>query len=91
MAFDEMGLRAVPSFRTPSSLKHIAARMTLSNPWDFFTFTGSDDLDEDDRLLNLECPFDADEEGHLTPLGTRHHRRRQISAHRQGAGDILDL
>ena len=63
MAFDDHGLARRAFAQNALKPKDIAARISLSNPWDYFTFTGRDDLDPDDRLLNLECPFDADEEG----------------------------
>lgn len=63
MAFDGHGLARRAFVQNSLKPKHIAARITLSNPWDYFTFTGRDELPEDDRLLNLECPFDSDEEG----------------------------
>ena len=63
MAFDDHGLARRAFAQNALKPKDIAARISLSNPWDYFTFTGRDDLDPDDRRLNLECPFDADEEG----------------------------
>lgn len=63
MAFDDHGLARRAFVQNDLKPKHIASRISLSNPWDYFTFTGRDDLPADDRLLNLECPFDADEEG----------------------------
>ena len=63
MAFDDHGLARRAFAKNNLKPKHIAARIPLSNPWDYFTFTGRDNLPADDRLLNLECPFDADEEG----------------------------
>lgn len=63
MAFDDHGLARRAFVQNDLKPKHIAARIMLSNPWDYFTFTGRDDLPEKDRLLNLECPFDADQEG----------------------------
>ncbi len=63
MAFDDHGLARRAFIQNVLKPKHIAARITLSNPWDYFTFKDRDELLEDDRLLNLECPFDADEEG----------------------------
>lgn len=63
MAFDDHGLARRAFVQNDLKPKHIASRISLSNPWDYFTFTGRDELDADDHLLNLECPFDADEEG----------------------------
>ncbi|MGP6089790.1 anti-phage-associated DUF1156 domain-containing protein [Antarctobacter jejuensis] len=63
MAFDDHGLARRAFVQNDLKPKHIASRISLSNPWDYFTFTGRDELDAGDRLLNLECPFDADEEG----------------------------
>jgi len=63
MAFDDHGLARRAFIQNDLKPKHIASRISLSNPWDYFTFTGRDELDAGDRLLNLECPFDADEEG----------------------------
>ena len=63
MAFDDHGLARRAFIQNDLKSKHIAARITLSNPWDYFTFKDRDELLEDDRLLNLECPFDPDEEG----------------------------
>ena len=63
MAFDDHGLARRAFAQNDLKPKQIAARIALSNPWDYFTFTGRDELPEDDRLLNLECPFDTDEEG----------------------------
>ncbi len=63
MAFDDHGLARRAFAQNELKPKQIATRVMLSNPWDYFTFTGRDELPEDDRLLNLECPFDADEEG----------------------------
>ena len=63
MAFDDHGLARRAFAKNNFKPKHIAARISLSNPWDYFTFTGRDVLPADDRLLNLECPFDADQEG----------------------------
>lgn len=63
MGFDDHGLARRAFVQNELKPKDIAARISLSNPWDFFTFTGRDDLSADDRLLNLECPFEADEEG----------------------------
>lgn len=63
MAFDDHGLARRAFVQNDLKPKHIASRISLSNPWDYFTFTGRDDLEAGDRLLNLECPFDADEEG----------------------------
>ncbi|MGM1051819.1 MAG: anti-phage-associated DUF1156 domain-containing protein [Pseudomonadota bacterium] len=65
MAFDEHGLARRAFVQNDLKPKHIAACITLLNPWDFFTFTGRDELPKDDPLLKLECPFDADEEGLL--------------------------
>lgn len=62
MAFDDHGLARRAFVQNALKPKDIAARITLSNPWEYFTFTGHDDLPADDRLLNLECPFDADAE-----------------------------
>ena len=63
MAFDDHGLARRAFVQGDLKPKHIASRISLSNPWDYFTFTGRDELPADDHLLNLECPFDADEEG----------------------------
>lgn len=63
MAFDDHGLARRAFVKNDLKPKQIASHISLSNPWDYFTFTGRDDLDADVRLLNLECPFDADEEG----------------------------
>ncbi|WP_435257271.1 anti-phage-associated DUF1156 domain-containing protein [Thioclava sp. FR2] len=63
MAFDDHGLARRAFAQGDLKPKHIAVRVSLSNPWDFFTFTGFDDLPKDSRILNVECPFDADEEG----------------------------
>ena len=63
MAFDDHGLARRAFVQNDLKPKHIAARISLSNPWDYFTFTGRDNLCADDRQLNLECPFDADQEG----------------------------
>ena len=63
MAFDDHGLARRAFIQNDLKPKHIAARITLSNPWDYFTFKDRDERLEDDRLLNLECPFNADEEG----------------------------
>ena len=63
MAFNDHGLARRAFIQNDLKPKHIAARITLSNPWDYFIFKDRDELLEDDRLLNLECPFDADEEG----------------------------
>lgn len=63
MAFDDHGLARRAFVQNDLKPKHIASRISLSNPWDYFTFTGRDDLPADDRLLHLGCPFDADEEG----------------------------
>jgi putative DNA methylase len=70
MAFDDNGLARRAFVQNDLKPKHIAARIALSNPWEYFTFTGRDELSADDRLLNLECPFDADEEG----ISLRWHR-----------------
>jgi len=63
MAFDDHGLARRAFIQNDLKPKHIASRISLSNPWDYFTFTGRDELPANDRLLNLECPFDAEEEG----------------------------
>ena len=63
MAIDDHGLARRAFVKNDLKPKHIAARISLSNPWSYFTFVGRDDLPAGDRLLNLECPFDADEEG----------------------------
>lgn len=63
MAFDDHGLARRAFVQNDLKPKHIASRISLSNPWDYFTFTGRDELPADDRLQNLECPFDAEEEG----------------------------
>ncbi|MDH4571703.1 DNA methylase [Salinicola acroporae] len=63
MAFDDHGLARRAFVQNDLKPKHIASRISLSNPWDYFTLTGRDELSADDRLLNLECPFDAEEEG----------------------------
>ncbi|KZM50776.1 anti-phage-associated DUF1156 domain-containing protein [Labrenzia sp. OB1] len=63
MAFDDHGLARRAFAQNDLKPKQIAARITLSNPWDYFTFTGYKNLPVGERLLNLECPFDADEEG----------------------------
>ena len=65
MAFDDHGLARRAFVKDALKPKHVAARITLSNPWDYFTFKGSDELPKNVRLLNLECPFDADKEGIL--------------------------
>ena len=63
MAFDDHGLVLRAFAQNDFKPKDIAARITLSNPWDYFTFTGQSALTDNDPLLNLECPFDADQEG----------------------------
>jgi putative DNA methylase len=63
MAFDDQGLARRAFVQNALKPKDIAERITLSNPWDYFTFAGRDGLTADSHLLNLECPFDADEEG----------------------------
>lgn len=63
MAFDDHSLARRAFVQNDLKPKHIASRISLSNPWDYFTFTGREELPADDHLLNLECPFDADEEG----------------------------
>ena len=63
MAFDDHGLARRAFVQNAIKPKHIAAGIALSNPWDFFTFTGREGLSADDRFLNLEYPFDADQEG----------------------------
>ena len=63
MAFDSHGLSRRAFEQNDLKPKQITARIALSNPWDYFTFTGRDELPADSHLLNLECPFDADEEG----------------------------
>ena len=63
MAFDDLGLSRRAFVQNDLKPKQITARIALSNPWDYFTFTGRDELPADSRFLNLECPFDADEEG----------------------------
>ena len=63
MAFDDHGLARRAFVQNDLKPNHIAARIALSNPWDYFTFKGREDLPADDHLLNLECPFDAEEEG----------------------------
>lgn len=70
MAFDDHGLARRAFVQNDLKPKHIAARIALSNPWEYFTFTGRDELSADDRLQNFECPFDADEEG----ISLRWHR-----------------
>ncbi len=42
MAFDDHGLARRAFAQNDLKPKHIAARISLSNPWDFFTFTGFD-------------------------------------------------
>ena len=63
MALDEHGLARRALAQGDLKPKDIAARIDLSNPWDYFTFSGHADLPEDNPLLNLECPFDAEQEG----------------------------
>ena len=63
MAFDDHGLVLRAFAQNDLKPKDIAARITLSNPLDYFTFTGQSALTDNDPLLNLECPFDADQEG----------------------------
>ncbi|MBY5501270.1 DUF1156 domain-containing protein [Rhizobium leguminosarum] len=63
MAFDNHGLARRAFAQNDLKPKQIVARITLSNPWDYFTFTGREELPENDRLLNLECPFAAEDEG----------------------------
>lgn len=63
MAFDDHGLARRAFARNGLKPKQIAARIALPDPWNYFTFKGRDELPENDRLLNLKCPFDADEEG----------------------------
>lgn len=70
MAFDDDGLARRAFIQNILKPADIAARVNISNPWDYFTFTGFDDLDQNDPTLNLECPFDANEEG----LKLRWHR-----------------
>lgn len=65
LAFDDHGLARRTFAQKGLAPKEIAARITLSNPWDYFTFTDQTELPEDDPLLDLECPFDADQEGIL--------------------------
>ena len=55
MAFDDHGLARRALVQNDLKPKHIASRISLSNPWDYFTFTGRDDLPADDRLLNLSA------------------------------------
>jgi len=63
MAFDDHGLARRALAQNDLKPKDITARITLSNPWDYFTFTGQSELPKYDPLLKLECPFDADREG----------------------------
>lgn len=63
MAFDSHGLARRAFIKNDLKPKHIAARIKLSNPWDFFTFMGHDKLPVDNHILGLTCPFDATEEG----------------------------
>ena len=63
MAFDEQGLARRALVRNIIKPKEIAARIELCTPWDVFTFKRHDDLPEDDEILGLRCPFDADEAG----------------------------
>lgn len=65
MGFDDHSLARRAFAKNDLKPKVIAARITLSNPWDYFTFTGQQDVAADDPILNLECPFDADHEGIL--------------------------
>lgn len=65
MAFDDHGLarRALAKSRASSknSLKpsDLASRVTIANPWDYFTFAGQKDIQDDHPLLSETCPFDA--------------------------------
>ena len=69
LAFDDHGLARRAFAQKGLAPKDIAARITLSNPWDYFSFAGQSKLPENDPLLNLECPFDAAEEGILLRWG----------------------
>ena len=63
MAFDDHGLARRALARNDLKPKHIAASVTLTNPWEYFTFTGREKLPESDPLLKLNCPFDANDKG----------------------------
>ena len=63
MAFDDHGLARRALAQNDLKPKQIAACINLSNPWSYFSFTGSNELPANDRLLTLECPFDAEKEG----------------------------
>ena len=63
LAFDDHALARRAFAQNELKPKDIAARLTISNPWKFFSFTARDKKGNGDRYENLECPFDADEEG----------------------------
>jgi putative DNA methylase len=69
MAFDNQGLARRAFAQNELKPKDIAARISLSNPWDYFTFTGVSELEENDPLLSLECPFESDEKGIILRWG----------------------
>ena len=63
MAFDDHGLARRAYAHNLLKPKDIANRISLSNPWDYFTFPGQDDVEATDPIWNIECPFDTDDTG----------------------------
>ncbi len=63
LAFDAGGLARRALVQNKLRPADIAARIELENPWDYFTFAHAKDYDKDDPVWQLQCPFDADEQG----------------------------
>ncbi|MQV20281.1 DUF1156 domain-containing protein [Sinorhizobium meliloti] len=72
LAFDDRGLARRALAQNGLKPDHIAQRVHISNPWDFFTFSGQQKLDDDDPIHSVLCPFDP------TDLGLSLRWRRDI-------------
>jgi adenine-specific DNA methylase len=63
MAFDDEGLARRALVQGALKPKDIAARIELTNPWDYFSYTIKNSRLTAEQVESWCCPFDADEEG----------------------------
>jgi adenine-specific DNA methylase len=63
MAFDDEGLARRALVQGTLKPKDIVARIELTNPWDYFSYTIKNSRFTAEQVETWCCPFDADEEG----------------------------
>ena len=63
MGLDDEGLARRAVIQSAIKPKNFASLITLSNPWDFFSYTIKDSAIQTDEVETWEFPIDADEKG----------------------------